>query len=225
MANEIAGYLVAQACDLPRAEFAFVAGVPLARLAEGGPTWMRVRVASAKEHGENIVYPAFCTKAVEGGKGALVSLGGRSKNQLRQDLLKWSDLPRVLAFDDAVANVDRHNNNLLRLGKHKYVLIDHGRLVHSLGNWSIEDLDSGALYEHCLLSFLYPDGEIPERIKSAALMEAQRLLVAPKKIRTELQYWLGKLLTPDEARAFEAFLCDRMANIEQLLRKRYNLLS
>lgn len=225
MANEIAGYLVAEACDLPRSDFAFVAGIPLERLADGGPTWIRVRTQDAKERGERVTYPAFCTKAVDGGLSALVALGQRDSNLLRQDLLKWRDLPRALAFDDGIANADRHNNNLLRLGKHKYVLIDHGRLVHSLGNWSIEDLDAAALYEHRLLSFLYPDGAIPEKTGSAVLLEGQHLLVAPAKIRTELQHWLQRLLMPDEARAFDMFLCDRIANIEQLLRKRYNLLS
>jgi len=224
MVNEIAGYLVAHACDLPRSQFAFVAAVPLERLADGGPTWIRDLVDRARARRETAAYPAFCTSAIDG-VSALVSLGDRDSELLRQDLLKWRDLPRALAFDDGIANVDRHGNNLLRLGKQKYALIDHGRLVAPLGNWSVDQLDSNELYTHRLLSFLYGDKEVPENISSAALMEAQRVSAAPAKIKKELQYWLERFLGPDEGRAFEAFLCERIANLERLLRRRYNLLA
>ena len=225
MANEILGYLVAHACDLPRAPFAFVAGVPLEKLPAGGPPWVKELVDAALSSGKaSLPYPAFCTASIEG-ISALVSLGERDSELLRQDVLKWRDLPRALAFDDGIANVDRHFNNLLRLGRQRYVLIDHGRLVAALGNWKTDDLDPYALYVHRLLALLYAEGAIPHAVASAALLEAERLAAAPSKVEADLRYWLPRFLTPSDARDFEAFFRERMSNIEHVLRKRYNLLT
>lgn len=225
MANEILGYLVAHACDLPRSPFAFVAGIPLEKLPPGGPPWVKELVDAALSQGKiSLRYPAFCTAPIDG-VSALVSLGERDSELLRQDVLKWRDLPRALAFDDGIANVDRHFNNLLRLGRQRYALIDHGRLVAALGNWETDDLDAYALYTHRLLALLYAEGVIPEAVASAALLEAERLAAAPSKVEADLQYWLARLLTSTDARAFEAFFRERMSNIDHVLRKRYNLLT
>lgn len=225
LVNEIVGYLVAEACDLPRSKFAFVAGIPLEKLPPDGPAWMREIVEAAAESGKSPrPYPAFCTAAIDG-ISALVSLGDRDSELLRQDLLKWRELPRALAFDDGIANVDRHCNNLLRLGRQRYALIDHGRLVAPLGDWSTDQLGPQVLYRHRLLELLYGAGDVPEKISSGALLEGQRIAGVPQKILSELRYWLGHLLSPSEAVAFERFLCERMAGIEQLLRDRYKLLT
>jgi len=199
--------------------------VPLDKLPIGGPTWIRdILDLGRADRRELPPYLAFCTAAVDG-VSAFQSLGDRDSALLRQDILKWADLPRVLAFDDGIANIDRHYNNLIRVGKHRYTLIDHGQLIAPLGNWTCDNLEPHGLYRHRLLELLYPNGEIPEKVRSAVLLEASKLREALSRVEVDLKYWLSRFLPPDEATAYEVFLRERMLNIEDLLRKRYNLLA
>jgi hypothetical protein len=226
LANEIAGYLIAEACDLPRAPFAFVAAIPLEKLpVDSAPEWIVERVRRLQSQGKSsVLYPAFCAAPVDGAISAQVALGQRPSELLRKDILEWRDLARVLAFDDGIANVDRHFNNLLRVGRQRYVAIDHGCLVVSRGGWTADELDPNALYRNVLFKNLFEDSP-PADIGSAALLEAERLAKALELARHDLQYWLRQVLSESDAESFETFFAKRLSNIEFLLRKRYNLLT
>jgi hypothetical protein len=222
--NEICGYLVAFACDLPQPPSASVVPVPLDKLPAGRPPWVDQVVSIARQNGvPHALYPAYCTGPLEG-QSAYFSLQGRSPELLRQDVLKWRDLPRVLAFDDAIANVDRHFNNLIRLRRQSYALIDHGRLVHEFGDWEISLLNPLGLFRHRLLELVYR-GVAPDDVTvSATLNEADRLTRAMAKIVDDATYWLKRILGEGDGGAFLTFLTDRLANIEQVLRNRHGRL-
>jgi hypothetical protein len=221
LANEVSGYLVASACDLPQPGSASIVPVPLDKLPDGRPAWVGECVAMLKAQGsEHFLYPGFCTGPLEG-QSAFFSLQGRDPDLLRQDLLKWRDLPRVLAFDDGIANVDRHLNNLVRLSRQKYAVIDHGRLVQSLGNWDVSQLDAMALFRHRLLEILYLGNSADDATVSATLDEAVKLGAVMGKVSGEVGYWLRKILGDADGSAFLEFLTQRLGNIELVLRKRH----
>src|SRR5690606_29364321 len=52
----------------------------------------------------------------------------------------WSKIADASAFDDCVANQDRHAGNILVSGLNEVYLIDHSNLPVTL-NWSPSDLD------------------------------------------------------------------------------------
>lgn len=120
--TEAAGWLVADALDLPRPKFAALVSLPVAKVRAHmklDQHWMR--------------YPevlAFCSSAVEG-----KHLTGRWKwfAQLRvQKALKHIDVMRIAAFDQWVENQDRHTGNLLRTASGGYVPIDNELILYSL---------------------------------------------------------------------------------------------
>lgn len=55
--------------------------------------------------------------------------------RLARLLRKSADTPKVIAFDEWLANTDRHLGNLLSPGGTRLMLIDHGRIL-SYPNWS-----------------------------------------------------------------------------------------
>jgi hypothetical protein len=220
LANEICGYLVAKACDLPQPPCASVVPVPLDKLA-GGPEWIGKVIEARKAKGAtHFLYPGFCTGPLDG-QSAFFSLQGKNPELLRQELLKWGDLPRVLAFDDGIANVDRHLNNLVRLGRGKYALIDHGRLVHPLGDWETAHLDAMGLFRHRLLEIVYLGAAANDSTVSATLNEATRLGAAMAKVESDARYWLNRIVGAGDGAAFLDFLTKRLGDIELVLRKRH----
>ena len=224
LANEICGYLIAHACDLPQPPSASVVPVPLDTLPAGRPKWVDQVVEAARSKGRpHCLYPAFCTGPLEG-LSAFFSLQGRDPELLRQDVLKWRDLPRVLAFDDGVANVDRHFNNLIRLRRQSYAIIDHGRLVHPFGDWQVADLNPLGLYTHRLLGLAYAGKEADDATVSATLAESDRLSGALAKVSNDVAYWLKRVVGEGDGAAFLEFLKNRLINIEQVLRNRHRRL-
>lgn len=220
LANEVAGYLVAFACNLPQPPSASIVPVPLDKLLDGRPTWIDDVVAAQENRGASHFYPGFCTGPLDG-QSAYLALGGRDPELLRQELLKWRDLPRVLALDDGIANVDRHLNNLIRLRRHSYALIDHGRLVHPLGDWDVTQLEPLALFRHRLLEILYLGRTADDATVSATLNEADQLSAAIAKVTNDADFWLKRILGNDDGAAFVHFLSQRLGNIEIILRKRH----
>lgn len=120
--TEAAGWLVAEALDLPRPKFAALVSLPVAKVR-----------AHMKLDQHWMKYPevlAFCSSSVEGRH-----LTGRWKwlAQLKvQKALKHVDVMRIAAFDQWVENRDRHTGNLLRTASGGYVPIDNELILYSL---------------------------------------------------------------------------------------------
>lgn len=120
--TEAAGWIVAEALDLPRPKFAALVSLPVAKLR----TQMKL-----DQHW--VHYPevlAFCSSAVDG-----KHLTGRWKwfAQMRVlKALKHLDVTRIAAFDQWVENQDRHTGNLLRTASGGYVPIDNEAILYSL---------------------------------------------------------------------------------------------
>ena len=218
MVNEVTGYLLARAYGLPVPGCAFIAMVPLDSL----PTPLEGVAAIAKQSG-NDCYPAFCTQDVSStGVQPLIDT-----EALRAELLRWKPLTECVAFDEHSANADRHCRNLVRRALRDFVLIDHGRLAWRFNEprWTAPTLDPLGEYDNRLSHFLWdhePESRIASAVMASANAHSQKL---PETIE-ELRHWWDALV-PDErdARAWETFIVERLANAEALVRKRYGLLT
>lgn len=217
ISNEVTAYLCAHALSVPQPQYAFVANIPLARL-RNPPRWI---AAIAKTQA---VLPGFCTTRLDGESAAVIVPG--SKIQLIIDeVSKWENIEQAIALDENIAQTDRHLNNLIRLSRKKFALIDGGRLAAGENGecWSVTSLQSLQLYRNRLSECIWSHRPQQKSI-AKMLVLAQYHVASINVVHNELQYWWSQLLEPIDAKAFNDFLVERSAHIELLLRQRYRML-
>lgn len=134
------------------------------------------------------------------------------------NIRKWDKHIQTLTFDDIIANLDRHLNNLLRIGDSSYALIDHGRLVVQNGLWKADDLKPDGAFDNRLLNILYHDPSVAANGMVDAAEDAGSLLAGAE----EVQYWLNHL-APKESQAFDNFVQARTITAATRIAKRYAL--
>lgn len=220
MVNEITGWLVTHAMRLPQPERAFVLRVPIAELAAPLPPWIRtLKREKVKD------YWAFATVKMPA-QSAAIQFNNTDLPLLVDDIRIWPELPRAVVLDEHIANTDRHLNNLLRLGKGNYALIDNGRLAveGSDRNWQTAHLKADRLYSNLLSQMCWNDRPNKDD-QSLALGTGTNQHDVLGAVRAELEDWWRRLI-PDvaERNAFRNFVVERAAALDALLKKRYGLL-
>lgn len=75
------------------------------------------------------------------------------RKALLDQIAKWGDLGHLYAFDAWIANVDRHQGNLLFGGENEFWLIDHGHCFTG-PNWQADQLDPDVEYRNRLSEWL-----------------------------------------------------------------------
>ncbi len=217
LVNEITAHLCAHAVGVTQPGFAFVANVPLKRLGRLSG-WL----ADAAKH--HTTLPGFCTQRLEG-KSAAVRVPNTDMPSLIEDIQNWDELPKAVALDEHIANTDRHLNNLIRLGKKRFALIDGGRLANPEGteHWSPPTLMPDALYRNRLSEHVWNHQPDDDAIGRMLIMAAEQPAVY-QAIAAELDYWWSLLLPSDHHMAFKNFLESRTNLVEALIRKRYHRL-
>jgi hypothetical protein len=112
----------------------------------------------------------------------------RSQQALRQPptdyLPYWVDLGGVYGFDAWIANIDRHERNLLFSGDKEVWLIDHGHCFSGPG-WKPADLDPPREYQNRLQQWLTPAMSSARRTAvagSAASLEVRISAIDPNHI-------------------------------------------
>lgn len=220
MVNEITGWLITHALGLPQPSQAYVVKVPLGELESPLPDWVReLKKSKTKTHW------AFATAKLPAESAAL-----NFKNEdiplLIDDVKKWEVLPRVVALDEHIANTDRHLNNLLRLGKAKYALIDNGRLAveGSERNWQTAYLRPDNQFTNKLSLHCWQDAP-PVDKASIAVNAGSQHPDALSVVRDELMDWWERLIPdPVERSSFDHFITSRANTLSFLLSQRYRLL-
>jgi hypothetical protein len=217
IANEITSYLCAHALGIPQPEIAFVANIPLNRLRKP-PQWIK---ALAKTQA---IMPAFCTKRLDG-ESAAIRVPATDIPLLANEIAKWEFLEKAVALDDNIAQTDRHLNNLIRLSRNKYAIIDGGRLANqdSTSCWNPSTLDALSLYRNRLSEHIWSH-KPSQRSVDQMLDNSQHHAVKLISVAEELKYWWRNLLEPAECQAFANFLHHRSYHLEVLIRKRYGML-
>lgn len=217
LANELTAFLYAHALNIPQPELAFIANVPLKRLGRLSG-WL---ATAAKAH-ETL--PGFCTLRLDGASAA-VRVPNTEMPSLIEDIQKWPDLPNAVALDENIANTDRHLNNLIRLGRRRFAVIDGGRLANSPDSvhWTAKSLDPTALYRNRLSEHVWHHN--PENKAVSLMLDlATKHPVAFDRIADELDYWWRLLLSPADHALFKAFMQTRTHSLDLVIRKRYHRL-
>lgn len=215
--NEILAYILGKTLGVPLPERAVVLLVPLEKVSQP-PQWMK-RLLKSDKHAE---YPAFCTEAIPGAP-TTISLSTADDAMISEDLRAWKSLPDATRFDQHIANCDRHVNNLVRVRKGEYRLIDHGRLIAENGDWRREDLLSDVHVRDRLLKWAYPDRR-PDEALSAILGELPLHEWAVQKALPEISQWCDLLCTPTDTQALLKYLTERGSKLADIFRREYKFL-
>lgn len=214
LANELMAAALARAAELP-IPGAYLVAVPSANVlpAKKGPTLSdgtRLVFGSA-----DALTPPVAQ--LYHGQDAI------AKTKIRQRIAEWDRVGGLYGFDSWIANIDRHESNLLFSGHKRVWLIDHG---HSFTgpNWKSADLDPAKGYPNRLKEWLTPvmsdtrraavassAAELPEKIKHLNLQRVG-----------EVNHVLGILSNGDFA-ALVTFLEKRNAHVPRLAAAALNI--
>ena len=216
--NELAGGLIARRAGI---------GAP-----PGGLLWVPLSVlqglfAGARfSHDQGLVACYACTPVDNGYGLAAIGLAdstGKVQEEVCKALLAWPGFAACVAFDEWVANIDRHANNLLVAGGGRLVPIDHS---DCFGGPEQQDDDFNrphAWYMNRLLDTLFASDRLPLPVKAAIVHAAERLPECHRQCTTDLKSlrsWLGEPL----GLHWSEWLETRAAITAQLLRERVRML-
>lgn len=227
MLNEVTGWLLARSCNLPCSERAFFIEIPAAEL----PTYNgRAQLPALTDRG---TYLCFVTQAISN-----VSVRGIvSTEKLVQEQSAWPHCNSAIAFDEGIANPDRHVYNLLRTGDSQFSLIDHGYLLRDDPNKYPDYWEDGALplrvsraFENLLHRHTYI---VLNRNSQAVCAQAckdgvalgEQLRKSVQKHSFEISFWCS-VLTPGKSGNWLNFLYSRVKKTQMydLLNRRFGLL-
>jgi hypothetical protein len=220
LVNEVVGYVLADRWALPQPGYGCLHRVPLKKMDLSSLPKHHGWLKDVVRKKPTATWPAFCTQALNA-KTPYHHYGPDAAEALRADLYRWQTLHKTLAFDDIVANIDRHFKNLLRLGAALYALIDHGRLVTADGHWLTAHLDPSVEVDNRLLDLLFSgDLSTTANCMVGQADTASALLTGFH----ELDHWLGPLLQDSTAHeALHNFLQARTLSARDRIVKRYGL--
>lgn len=133
-----------------------------------------------------------------------------SAKAILSTILSWPELGRLYAFDAWVANIDRHQGNLLLAGTGKVWLIDHGHCITG-PNWDASQLLPDGSFANRLADWATPqlsDDERAERAKEALAFAA---IFANLDLLLATQHSLvAKIIPPTLVSAVKEFLVGRV---------------
>lgn len=129
--NEILGFHLARFCGLPVPRNTFIS------------------ICKRK----NIIGPAKCLQGRDPAEEYICGISSVDSNvhkitqiyednkRFENELINWPKIAQVAVFDELVFNVDRTANNLIRVAKNDFILIDHEHVLGGTG-WEYSKLDS-----------------------------------------------------------------------------------
>lgn len=132
-------------------------------------------------HSNGKDYVAFCSIDASGSTVAQMLKTGANVHAI--SAVKSSPaMGNMYGFDTWVANIDRHQNNLIISGDGKVYLIDHGHCFTG-PNWSASNLNATNAYINRLAQWLTP--LLTEKEKDGAMADIQQLTA--KMVSADIQ--------------------------------------
>lgn len=209
--NELIGHLVGHAWGLPVPARAGLLVLPRARCATL-PLWRRYPASELhvaawwSEHaGKPSVKARFDLDALLA-RGKLLS---QALDAIRAELRAAPDVPRIVAFDTIIANIDRNVGNLLGQPGNAYTLIDHGQCLTGPG-WAASDLDPASEVLNVLRD-LVQWNTLPLRRRNEAVYLFDTIKPVLASSMNTVRAELTGMLLPAEIEAIIAFLAMRAA--------------
>lgn len=146
-------------------------------------------------------------------------------NVVLRHLLGWPAFAACVAFDEWVANVDRHLNNLLLAAGGRLVPIDHSDCFGGLDPLDHDFRGPHAWYLNKLLDLVFPQADLlPLPIKAGLIKTAERWPDLRRQCDADLRQlsvWLGE----QRGRNWLEWLTIRADITAQLLRDRVRMLA
>ncbi len=215
LVNEITGYIIARALNIPTAEKACIIRIEKHIIEE--------QLGQKIDTPANII-PLWCVSQIN----------GRTPNQIYSaelawqnpvftaSLQRWPKLPDLIAFDDWVANNDRNTGNMIKTGRDTYSVFDHDHIFNSPA-WTHETLPHNLISQNKIVDgILGGDPSLPIKNKVAHI--TQEHLSSFTAIESELLYWWQLLLNKDEFNAARQFVYNRARYYSDRLKSRYQLI-
>lgn len=222
--NELIGYLMANALELPQPKYACIAFIPTSQLIKNIPNGALNESLNAEVF-QNNIYPIFCTSKIDPSQTAYQYYN--CVEAVAQELAKWPDMGKAVAMDNTICHTDRHVNNVLRTGVNKYYLIDNGILIDTDG-WKIKDLEPNTHFKNKLLylsEHLMTENQFT-KVKGEAILACDNHTHALTQIISEIKYWINALYSQyrNDYESFVDFLDNRTNNAHGLLTSRLQIL-
>lgn len=222
--NEVTGWLLAKCYGLPCAERAFFIPISIDEL----PPFIHGNLPSANENG---LVMCFVTQAISN----TAVRGLYSTDELIREQAAWQYADHTIAFDESVANPDRHAFNLLRKGENDFYLIDHGFLGFDESRPPVHTLpDSDSLSRLAFANRLHQNSYIfLDRNNITATTQgytngmifSETMSDCFGRAAFELAFWCSQLL-PGKSAKWLNFLYNRSRSnlMSDLLHKRFGVL-
>ncbi len=207
--NEILGYLLTKAEELPVAPKAGVLILP-------------------EELKKEITYPvapvAFLTSKVNGNSpSSFYNLGQALQFECLCKIIDgWEKLPQTIAFDEWVANQDRNLGNVIIDANFTVTLIDHSNMPIDL-DWTVAMLDAEIEPRNVLGEFFRSKPNLPQKMEIIRGASKQELSL--NLVRDEIIFWAERLLDDEQLAKLMLFLEHRAKFSNARLSKKYGLLA
>ena len=216
--NELAGGLLARHAAI---------GAPL-----GGLIWAPLGALIALFPGARFanyqgLVPCYACAPVDNGYGlaavGLADAAGKVLEAISNYVLAWPGFAACVAFDEWVANIDRHANNLLLSAGGRLVPIDHSDCFGGPHQQDDDFTRPQAWYFNKLIDIVCVPDRLPLPVKAALVLAGERLPECHRQCATDLEKlrpWLGEPLAINLLRWVEV----RSRITAQLLRERVRML-
>jgi HipA-like kinase len=210
LANELMAAALAKAAGLP---------VPTPYLAIANQAALAARKGPRQPDGSRLV---FASSDVHTPPIAQLYLGGAA-DAVKRRLADWDGIGGVYGFDAWIANIDRHERNLLFSGDKEVWLIDHGHCF-SGPRWKPADLDPKREYPSRLQYWLTPVMSSTRRdavADSASAIESHISAIEPNYIGQRNR--VTELIDQRDFTALAGFLSARCQQVPRLAAATLNI--
>ena len=210
LANELMAAALAKAAGLP---------IPQAYLAVGAPAVVAARKGPLQPDGSRLLFASADARTPPVAQLYI----GTAPDAVRARLADWDGIGALYGFDAWIANIDRHERNLLFSGDREVWLIDHGHCF-SGPQWKPTDLDPPRDYQNRLRDWLTPamsDARRAAVAATAAALEGRISVLDPSHIG-QLNQVIGFLDSGDFS-ALTTFLKARCQHVPRLAAKALNI--
>lgn len=207
--NEILGYLLTKAEELPVAPKAGILVLP---------------EELKKEISIPVAPVAFLTSKVSGNSpSSFYNLGQLLQfESLCKVIDGWEKLPQTIAFDEWVANQDRNLGNVIIDSNFAVTLIDHSNMPVDLV-WSASMLDKEIEPRNVLSDVFRNTPNLPQKME--IIRGANKQTTSLKLAREEIMFWAERLLNEEQRETLMLFLEHRAKFSNARLSKKYGLLA